>query len=138
MSPALIEASLQEMHELATRYFGAGSRERLKIVDTMAGLLSFSAGHEEAAKLLRSEIDLADTLPGVADSAEYLTAKSSYGGFLCNAGQHGEGVRTVWDVLARVRSSHGTSSLQLELPPHGPSLARPSRSRRVSYLTPQV
>ena len=115
MSPELIEASLQEMHELATRYFGAGSRERLKIVDTMAGLLSASAGHEEAAKLLRSEIDLADARPGVADSAEYLTAKSSYGGFLCNA-DLGEGVRTVWDVLARVRSSHGTSSLQLELP----------------------
>ena len=80
------------MHELATRYFGAGSRERLKIVDTMAGLLSASAGHEEAAKLLRSEIDLADARPGVADSAEYLTAKSSYGGFLCNA-DLGEGVR---------------------------------------------
>jgi tetratricopeptide (TPR) repeat protein len=30
--------------------------------------------------------------------------------------QHSEGVRTIWDVLARVQSSHGTSSLQLELP----------------------
>ena len=30
--------------------------------------------------------------------------------------QQGEGVRTVWDVLARVQSSHGASSLQLELP----------------------
>ena len=116
MSPELIEASLQEMHELATRYFGAGSRERLKIVEMMAGLLTVTAGYEEAAKLLRSEIDLADARPGVADSAEYLTAKSSYGGFLCKADQHGEGVRTVWDVLARVRSSHGTGSLQLELP----------------------
>ena len=115
MSPALMEASLQEMHELATRHFGAGSRERLKIVETMAGLLSASAGPEEAAKLLRSEIDLADARPGVADSAEYLTAKSSYGGFLCNA-DLGEGVRTIWDVLARVQSSHGTNSLQLELP----------------------
>ena len=78
--------------------------------------MTFEAGHEEAAKLLRSEIDLADARPGVADSAEYLTAKSSYGGFLCHADQQGEGVRTVWDVLARVQSSHGASGLQLELP----------------------
>ena len=104
------------MHALATRYFGAGSRERLKVVELMAFLMTFEAGYEEAAKLLRSEIDLADARPGVADSAEYLTAKSSYGGFLCHADQQGEGVRTVWDVLARVQSSHGASSLQLELP----------------------
>ena len=117
MSPELIEASLQEMHELATRYFGAGSRERLKIVETMAALLTFKAGgYEEAMKLLRSEIDLADARPGVADSAEYLAAKSTYGTFLCRTRQLGEGVRTVWDVIARVQSTHGTSSLQLELP----------------------
>ena len=82
----------------------------------MAFLMTFEAGYEDAAKLLRSEIDFADARPGVADSAEYLTAKSSYGGFLCGADQQGEGVRTVWDVLARVQSSHGASSLQLELP----------------------
>jgi serine/threonine-protein kinase len=116
MSRERMKASLQEMHELATRYFGAGSRERLKIVELMAFLLIFEAGYEDAAKLLRSEIDLADGRPGVADSAEYLTAKSSYGGMLCGTDQHGEGVRMVWDVLARVQSSHGASSLQLELP----------------------
>ena len=116
MSLELMKASLQEMHELATRYFGAGSRERLKVVELMAFLMTFEAGYEDAVKLLRSEIDLADARPGVADSAEYLTAKSSYGGFLCRADQQGEGVRTVWDVLARVQSSHGASSLQLELP----------------------
>ena len=116
MSRERMEASVQEMHALATRYFGAGSRERLKVVELMAFLMTFEAGYEEAAKLLRSEIDLADARPGVADSAEYLTAKSSYGGFLCNADQQSEGVRTVWDVLARVQSSHGASSLQLELP----------------------
>ena len=116
MSLERMEASLQETHELATRYFGAGSRERLKTVETMAFLLSFKAGHEEAAKLLRTEIDLADARPDVTDSAEYLTAKSSYGGLLCNAGQHADGVRTVWDVLARVQASHGAGSLQLELP----------------------
>ncbi len=33
MSLELMQASVQEMHELATRYFGAGSRERLKIVE---------------------------------------------------------------------------------------------------------
>ena len=115
-STELWEARLQEMYELATRYFGGGSRERLKVADLMAFALTFSKGHEEAAKLLRPEIDLADARPGVADSAEYLTAKSSYGGYLCNTDQHGEGVRAVWDVLASVRSSHGASSLQLELP----------------------
>ena len=53
MSLELMKASVQEMHELATRHFGAGSRERLKIVDLMAFLMTFEAGYEEAAKLLR-------------------------------------------------------------------------------------
>ena len=116
MSLERMNASVQEMHALATRYFGAGSRERLKVVELMAFLMTFEAGYEEAAKLLRTEIDLADARPGVADSAEYLTAKSSYGG---SSATRTNKVR----VCAQSGTfSHGCSrltapsSLQLELP----------------------
>lgn len=112
-----MDALYDEAYQLATRNFGAGSRERLKVVEELAFHLSFLKNpHTRPVDLLRSELEAAQTRPDVVDTLEFLTAKASYGRFLYRDGQHAEGMRQMQSAVETIRSSYGASSLQLELP----------------------
>ncbi|MGH6622732.1 MAG: hypothetical protein ACREBN_02115 [Burkholderiaceae bacterium] len=106
------------MVEIATRYFPPGHPSRLKAIARKAFELQIGEGKfEEAVKLLRPEIELASTVPGMLDDVSYLSAKIELGRALCAGGEgFGEGIRLIWEIVDAVRTSHGAVSLQSELP----------------------
>ena len=119
-----IRNSLVEALDLATRYFGEGSRQQLKVASRHAWLIAKvpldprSDGRPEALALLERVLDHARRRSDfVESSAEYLDALGSYGVWLCNSeGREYEGLRVLWEVAGKAREAYGPSALQLELP----------------------
>lgn len=112
-----MDALHDEAYQLATRHFGAGSRERLKVVDLMAFHTSFQKDPlRRPVDLLRTELEAAQTRPDVVDTPEFLAAKASYGRFLHREGQQAEGMRQIRSAIDAIRASHGANSPQLEGP----------------------
>ncbi len=71
---------LNEAFELATRHFGDGSRQQLKVVPQLAGLKLIREGPAELQRFFESSLALAAARPdGVSSSFEYFDASSSYG-----------------------------------------------------------
>jgi eukaryotic-like serine/threonine-protein kinase len=123
-SDEAVRNSLVEALDLATRHFGEGSRQQLKVASRHAALIAKvpldprSDGRPEALALLERVLDHARRRTDfVESSAEYLDALGSYGAWLCNSkGREYEGLRVLWNVAGKVREAYGPSALQLELP----------------------
>ncbi len=120
---AEIRNHLIEAYEVATRHFGEGSRQQLKVASRHAWLIAKVTekpggdGRPDALRLLEHVLGQARQRPDFnASSVEYLDALGSYAFWLCASGRSAEGLRISWDVAASVRESHGVASLQLEVP----------------------
>jgi len=120
---AEIRNHLVEAYEVATRHFGEGSRQQLKVASRHAWLIAKVTkepggdGRPDALLLLEHVLGQARQRPDFnASSVEYLDALGSYGWWLCQSDRPAEGLRILWDVAAAVRESHGAVSLQLEVP----------------------
>ena len=120
---AEIRNHLIEAYEVATRHFGEGSRQQLKVASRHAWLIAKVTkepggdGRPDALLLLEHVLGQARQRPDFnASSVEYLDALGSYGWWLCASGRSAEGLRILWDVAGSVRESYGAGSLQLEPP----------------------
>ena len=106
---------LNEAFELATRHFGNGSRQQLKVVPPLAGLKLILKGPAEFQRFVESSLAHAAARPdGVSSSFEYFDASSSYGLHLCTTGRSAEGLSILRDSLAAIQTAHGPNSLPLE------------------------
>ena len=106
---------LNEAFELATRHFGDGSRQQLKVVPPLAGLKLIREGPAELQRFFESSLAHAVARPdGVSSSFEYFDASSSYGLQLCATGRSAEGLSILRDSLAAIQTAHGPNSLPLE------------------------
>ena len=70
----------REPNEIATRYFGEGSRQQLKTMAQFAG----AYGKAEAMQRLESALEHGRKRPGVEGSVEFLQALAVYGWWLVN------------------------------------------------------
>ena len=106
---------LNEAFELATRHFGDGSRQQLKVVPQLAGLKLIREGPAELQRFFESSLAHAAARPdGVSSSFEYFDASSSYGLSLCTTGRSADGLSILRDSLAAIQTAHGPNSLPLE------------------------
>lgn len=113
------ERRLQILHEafaLATRHFGNGSRQQLKLVRPLAGLKLLLEGRAEVQRLYESSLAYAVARSDDASSSfEYLQAHSAYAEHLCTTGRSAEVMPMLWDSMAAIRAAHGPHSVQLEI-----------------------
>jgi serine/threonine protein kinase len=113
------ERRLQILHEafaLATRHFGNGSRQQLKLVGPLGGLKALLEGRAEAQRFYESSLAYAVARSdGAHSSFEYLQAHSAYAEHLCRIGRSAEVMPMLWDSLAAIRAAHGPHSVQLEI-----------------------
>lgn len=108
--------ALREANELARRIFGEGSRQQLRVVWPLAGLMWVLEGPEEGWRVLDSALAQARLRPdGASSSVEYLMTQARRAGEQCNdEQQRAEGRDIVERSIAAVRDAYGPTSAQLE------------------------
>ena len=100
---------LVEAYDVATRHFGEGSRQQLKVASRHSWLIAKlkgpgEDGRPDALALLEHVLEKARQRPDFsASSVEYLDALWSYGSWLCQFDRAAEGLRILWDIAGTVR-----------------------------------
>jgi tetratricopeptide (TPR) repeat protein/tRNA A-37 threonylcarbamoyl transferase component Bud32 len=108
--------ALREANELALRTFGEGSRQQLRVVWPLAGLVWALEGPEEGLQVLDSALAQARLrADGASGSVEYLMAQARRAGEQCNdEQQRAEGRVVVERSIAAVHAAYGPTSALLE------------------------
>lgn len=107
--------ALQEALALALRYFGAGSRQHLRVLVHYPSVAATSERVIDALSALRDGLAAADARDdGATSSPEYRDAGTAYAERLCETGRAREGMRMLSAARAALNAANGDTSLQLE------------------------
>ena len=113
--PAQRFDTLNEALGTASRYFGDGSRQQLKVVLPYAQRIYVFGEQVDAERLVDTALAQARVrTDGVISSTEYQDVNTERMTALCGTERGSEVLAKLWEAVAVARTAHGEHSLQLE------------------------
>ena len=113
--PAQRFDTLNEALGTASRYFGEGSRQQLKVVLPYAQRIYVFGEQVDAERLVDTALAQARVrTDGVISSTEYQDVNTERMTALCGTERGSEVLAKLWEAVAVARTAHGEHSLQLE------------------------